>query len=95
MAFETFGALKSKFKIENRSRLIRDDVYHRNLVEINLEELAKKYLDIGTVLTIEVPMANLDAFIDIIENGNISNNIDFRQVNENLFEMQYKNINIF
>lgn len=95
MAFQTFEAIKEQLKLDQKSKHIKDEVYHRNVVERSLKELIDKYLEEDTILQFQVRQQDLDALIDVIENGTISNIIEFRQIKPLLFEMQYKRLNIF
>lgn len=95
MAFQTFDAIREQLKLNSKNSKLRDEVYHRNVVELSLMELVTQYLTGGNSLVFEVRPADLDSLIDIIENSKISNDIEFKQLKPYLFEIRYKILNVF
>lgn len=95
VAFKTFEAIREQMKLDARSSKIKDEVYHKNVVERSLMDLIGQYLTGGNSLIFEVRPADLDPLIDIIENSKLSNDIEFKQLQPYLFEIRYKTLNVF
>ena len=95
MAFQTLEVILEQMKLAQKSAKVRDEVYHRNVVERSLMELIKDYLTGGNSLIFEVRPNDLDPLIDIIENSKLANDIEFKQLQPYLFEIRYKTLNVF
>lgn len=95
MAFQTYNAILDKFKLDRKRINQVDSTFQRNLVKRKVQEVADKYLEPGKSLVFEVRMTELDSMLDIIYSKDLDKTLEFHQIQQNIFEMRHKNMDIF